>query len=180
MSEKLYTHRRFGILISNRIYRSAWIFIAATAIFWLLLHSLLVNACLIDPLALSLARLVSSSLQAVGEPVFQVGAVIVSPAINMEITPACTGLYQIMVLSAGILAWSAPLRKQVFGIVFAALIIMSINTIRIFSIYYSALIISHWVAFIHGVLWEVIMIFLIPLTWLYWVRTISAGNTKSC
>lgn len=178
MSEELIINRHFGIPIRNRIYRTAGIFIAGTGILWTLINLPWAIAYLIDPLTLSLAWIVTVILQTLGEPVFQIGSVVTSSAVNLEITPACTGLYQSVVLIAGILAWSNTVRERTRGIVSGILILMSINIFRIISIYYSALTIPQWVPFIHGVFWEGVMVLLVPLIWMYWVRTLSGENNR--
>ena len=178
MSEELIINRNFGIPIRNGIYRTAGIFIAGTGILWTLINLPWAIAYIIDPLTLSLAWIVTVILQTLGEPVFQIGSVVTSPVVNLEITPACTGLYQTVVLIAGILAWSNTVRERTRGIVSGILILMSINIFRIISIYYSALTIPQWVPFIHGVFWEGVMVLLVPLIWMYWVRTISGGNNR--
>ena len=178
MSEELIINRNFGIPIRNGIYRTAGIFIAGTGILWTLINLPWAIAYIIDPLTLSLAWIVTVILQTLGEPVYQIGIVVTSPAVNLEITPACTGLYQIVVLIAGILAWSNTVRERTRGIVSGILILMSINIFRIISIYYSALTIPQWVPFIHGVFWEGVMVLFVPVFWMYWVRTISGGNNR--
>jgi exosortase/archaeosortase family protein len=177
MSEELIINRNFGIPIRNGICRTAGIFIAGTGILWTLINLPWAIAYIIDPFTLSLAWIVTVILQTLGEPVHQIGVVINSPAVNLEITPACTGLYQNVVLIAGILAWSNTVRERARGIAFGTLILMSINILRIISIYYSALTIPQWVPFIHGVFWEGVMVLLVPLIWMYWVRTMSGGKS---
>ncbi len=78
-------------------------------ILWTLINLPWAIAYLIDPLTLSLAWIVTVMLQTLGEPVYQIGNVVTSPVVNLEITPACTGLYQSVVLIAGILAWRSAL-----------------------------------------------------------------------
>ena len=178
MNEELIINQHFGIPIRNGIYRTAGIFIVSTGILWTLINLPLAIAYLIDPLTLSLAWIVTAMLQALGEPVYQMGIVVNSPAVNLEITPVCTGIYQIVVLIAGILAWSNTAWERARGIISGTLILMSINIFRIISIYYSTLTIPQWVPFIHGVFWEGVMVLLVPLIWMYWVRTISGGNKR--
>jgi len=169
ITEELIVSRQFEIPIRTRIYQTAGIFITGVGILWVLVSLPWALDYLIKPLSMGLAWLVTSILQLLGEPVSHAGIFITSPATNLEITPACTGLYQGIVLIAGILAWSSTARERWLGIAIGAFIVMGINIFRIVSIYYSAIIIPEWVPFIHGVFWEGVMVLLIPLFWMYWV-----------
>jgi exosortase/archaeosortase family protein len=169
MSEELIIRRQFDSSIRSRIYQTAGIFIMGVGILWALASIPWALDYLIKPLSMGLAWLVTSILQLFGEPVLQAGIFIKSPAAELEITPACTGLYQTIVLIAGILAWSSTGRERWRGIAIGACILMGINIFRIISIYYSAIIIPEWVPFIHGVFWEGIMVLLVPLFWMIWV-----------
>jgi exosortase/archaeosortase family protein len=178
MSNQLIINRHFAIPIRKEIYRTAGIFIAATGILWGLTNLPWAMAYLIDPLSISLARIVTAILQTLGEPVYQIGIVVNSPAVNLEITAACSGLYQMVVLSAGILAWPSTARERMRGILLGTLLLMSINMFRIISIYYCALTIPEWVPFFHGVLWEGVMVLLVPFFWIYWVRAIPGAQKE--
>jgi exosortase/archaeosortase len=141
MSEELIISRQFDSPIRSRIYQTAGIFITGIGILWALTTLPWAIENFIKPLSIGLASIVTALLQLLGEPVHQVGIFINSPAANLEITPACTGLYQSIVLIAGILAWSSTGRERWRGIAVGASILMGINIFQIISIYYSAVII---------------------------------------
>jgi exosortase/archaeosortase family protein len=155
--------------IRSGIYRTAGIFIVSTGILWAMINIPSVVTYLINPLSFILAGIVTYILQLLGQPVYQMGLFVNSSIINMEVTPACTGIYQIVVLIGGLAAWSHTGRERTRGIVTGSIILMSINIFRIVSIYYSALIIPEWVPFVHGVFWEGVMVLYVPLFWIYWV-----------
>jgi len=140
-----------------------------TGILWALINISFIIDYLINPLSFILAGVVTFILQLFGQPVFQMGLFVKSPLITMEVTPACTGLYQIVVLIAGLIAWSGTGREKTRGIIIGSIILININMFRITSIYYTALIIPEWVPFVHGVFWEGIMVLYVPLFWIYWV-----------
>ena len=179
MSEELIIRRQFDSPIRSRIYQTAGIFIMGIGVLWALASIPWALDYLIKPLSLGLAWIMTSILQLVGEPVSQTGIFITSPAVNLEITPACTGLYQTIVLIAGILAWSNTGRERWRGIAIGASILMGINIFRIISIYYSALIIPDWVPFIHGVFWEGVMVLLVPIFWMIWVYRNERKTSQS-
>jgi exosortase/archaeosortase family protein len=173
MNKELIINGQFDLPIRSRIYQTAGIFIAGMGVLWALTSLTWADEYFIKPLSISLAWIVTVLLQLLGEQVHQLGIFIKSPEANLEITPACTGLYQSVILITGILAWSITGRERWRGIVVGTVVLMGINIFRIISIYYSELIIPDWVPFIHGVFWEGIMVLLVPLFWMYWVKGIS-------
>ena len=173
MSTELTINRPHDFPIRNRIYQTAGIFIAGTCILWALINIPWIITYLINPISLSLAWIVTAMLNLLGEPVHQMGVFVSSSMINLEVTPACTGIYQIVVLVTGLVAWSTTGRERSRGILAGIFLLMSINIFRILSIYYSILIIPEWVPFIHGVFWEGLMVLFVPLFWIYRVGRIE-------
>jgi exosortase/archaeosortase family protein len=178
MSEELTLSRQSDVPIRSKIYQTAGIFIAGISILWGLISLPWASTYIIDPLSLSLAWITTTLLNLFGESVHQIGVFVNSPAVNLEITPACTGIYQIVVLIAGIVAWSGTVREGWRGVAIGTLILMGFNIVRIISIYYSALIIPRWVPFLHEVFWEAVMVLLIPVFWMYWVKHMSGNPPK--
>jgi exosortase/archaeosortase family protein len=174
MSTELTIRQSEDYPIRNGIYRTAGIFIACTGILWAMINISFFITYLIEPFSLILAGIVTTILQLLRQPVYQMGSFINSPMINLEITPACTGIYQIIVLIGGLIASSSSGRERTRGIVTGSIVLMLLNIFRIVSIYYCALILSQWVPFIHGVFWEGVMVLFVPLFWIYWVSKIKA------
>jgi len=173
MNTELTITRTQDYPIRNGIYRTAGIFIVCTGILWVLINISWIITYLIEPLAFSLVWMVSAMLELLGQPVYQRGFFLNSPVINFEVTPAFTGIYQIVVLIGGLIAWSTSGRERLQGILIGTSLLMSINIFRIISIYFSALIIPEWVPLIHGVFWEGVMVLFVPLFWIYWVNRSS-------
>ena len=156
--------------IRSGIYRTAGVFIVCTGILWALINISVMITYLMEPLSISLAWVVSFLLKLMGQPVHQAGAFITSPLINLEVTAACTGVYQIVVLIGGLFAWSTTGKERNHGIVMGVIVLMSINIIRLVSIYYFALYIPDWVPFFHSVFWEGVVVLFVPLFWIIWAN----------
>ena len=161
--------------LAARFSNSGWgrplrIFICGTAIFLILIQLPVIRHYLLTPLAFALAWLLNGILTVLGEPVHQLGTLIIGPAINMEITPACTGLYQISFLWIAILSWPAPGSKRLSGFVHGALFLLILNIFRIISIYYGALLFPSWIPFFHDIFWEGVMILMVPFVFLMWMK----------
>lgn len=169
MNTELTIHRSQDDPIRSGIYRIAGILIACAGVLWAMINISFIITYLINPVSFILTRVVTTLLQLLGQPVHQTGLSVSSPLVNLKITPACTGIYQIVVLSGGLVALSKTGKERTRGIIQGSMILMGINIFRITSIYYVALLIPEWVPFIHGVFWEGVMVLFVPLFWIYWV-----------
>jgi exosortase/archaeosortase family protein len=169
-NEELIIRRKFEIPIRSRIYQTAGIFVAGIGILWGITSLPWAIEYILEPFSLSTTWLVTMLLELFGEPVFQDGLFVRTNFINLEITPASTGIYQIVILCIGIFAWTGRIRNSWRGIGIGVLILLCANLLRIISIYYSTLLIPDWLPFIQGVFWEGILVLLVPLFWMYWVK----------
>ena len=168
MQLKLITHPPFAFVRGLRVFRIIGIFVSGIGIFFVLLQSSWILDHVVGPLAVSLAWVVQGILSVLGEPVYQSGSCVASTAVSMEITPACTGLYQIAFLISAILSWPATAWKRWHGIAAGVITLLTLNIIRLLSIYFCALTFPAAIPFLHDLLWETLMILFVPLIWLSW------------
>jgi exosortase/archaeosortase family protein len=124
---------------------------------------------LLEPFSAGLAWLVNGILQLFGEPVLQAGLIIKGSSAHMKITPADTGIFQIVILSTVILAWVNNARNKWLGVFYGIVILTAVNVLRIITIYYCTLTIPDWIPFIEGIFWQGIMVLFVPLYWMYWI-----------
>jgi exosortase/archaeosortase family protein len=176
-NEELTLHQQLGIPIRSRLYQTAGIFIAGIGIMWGMASLSWIIEHIINPISINLAWLISSMLQLFGEPVQQVGTMIKGPSVDFEITATGTGIYQIIILSAGIFAWAKTSRERWRGIIFGFIILMHLNVLRIFSIYLSTLIFPDWLPFVQGVFWQGVMVLYVPVYWMCWLK--AGGNAQA-
>jgi len=175
MSSKLISNPPLAFVPGLRVSRTVGIFITSAGIFFALLQSSWILDHVVGPLAVSLAWVVQGILSVLGEPVYQSGSCVASTAVSMEITPACTGLYQIAFLISAILSWPATAWKRWHGIAVGVITLLTLNIIRLLSIYFCALTFPAAIPFLHDVLWETLMILFVPLIWLSWAWYCSAS-----
>ena len=177
-NEELIIRRKFEIPIRTRIYQTAGIFVAGIGILWGITSLPWANEYLLEPLTFFTTWIVTGLLYLLGEPVFQDDLFIRTNILNLEITPTLTGIYQIVILSVGIFAWSGKVRKSLRGIGIGILILVVANLLRNMCIYYCTLTYPDWLPFIQGVFWEGVMVLLVPLFWMYWFKRESSNPPK--
>jgi len=89
---------------------------------------------------------------------------------SIQIYEGCDGIEPTMLLVAGIAAFPASFRSKWRGILFGSLFLLTVNFIRIISLYLANV---HWPAgfdFLHLEFWQMFFIILAILTWVFWIR----------
>ncbi|HEY2630570.1 MAG TPA: exosortase H [Usitatibacter sp.] len=91
---------------------------------------------------------------------------------SVTILAGCNGLEAMIVLIAAILAYPAPWKHRVTGIVVGVVAIQVLNLVRIVSLFYLgqwSLKVFEW-AHLYG--WQVLIMLDVLIVWLLWLRTI--------
>ena len=97
------------------------------------------------------------------------GHQIKSKHIRLSVLNGCEGVEAVLLLVAAIVAFSAPWRHKVMGIVAGTLLIYLVNQIRIVSLYYAAVYDKSLFNDIHGYVGPTLIIILACLFFLFWV-----------
>ncbi len=93
--------------------------------------------------------------------------------VAIEIIPECTGLYEIIVLSAIILSYPADFLKKVVGVVGGIFSLLVLNLIRLLILALVGMRSREWMDWVHLYLWQLTLILFVVglfLAWLSWVR----------
>lgn len=129
-----------------------------------------------DPLALFLSYVISEIILFLGFQIDRVGTIITGGGISLEIYYKCTGVYQMAGFMAGVLAFPTNYQNKIIGFAWGIFGIGILNLLRILSIFYIGLYLPNAVRIFHGVIWEILMILLSFLLWVYWAN----NNFRSC
>lgn len=94
----------------------------------------------------------------------------------VSIQPGCNGIEAIIVLTAAITAYPAPIKAKMIGIVFGFIAIQSLNVIRIISLFY----LGQWNAtafeWAHQYVWQALIMLDVLLVFIIWLRMQSQVN----
>ena len=109
------------------------------------------------------------------------GATIYSTTNGFSVTilAGCNGLEAMIVLIAAILAYPAPWKHRILGIVAGVAAIQVLNLVRIVSLFY----IGQWSyrvfewAHLYG--WQVLIMLDVLIVWLLWLRTIPRAPSAA-
>jgi archaeosortase B (VPXXXP-CTERM-specific) len=91
---------------------------------------------------------------------------------SIEVVRQCTGIFEVMALTACMLAYPAPKEKKFAGIVFAIPVIYVFNMFRlillsILGIYYPSVFEA-----VHDYLLQLTFVFLVIFFWMFWINKV--------
>lgn len=121
--------------------------------------SLLAKACS------TLVTLFDASAMAQGKVLFNPGT-----GFGVSIEPGCNGVEAYIVLIAAILAFPAPWRHRLLGLVIGFIAIQGLNMVRVISLFYLGQWSQRAFTFFHEYLWQGLIMLDVLVVWLLWMR----------
>ena len=103
---------------------------------------------------------------------FVSGNVVTSGPLALEIAPECTSLPFLTIFFAGIIAFPSTITQKLWGAVFGAIALSSLNLIRTTSLLFIGLSFPSAMDSAHIFVWQTIMILAGIVTWVLWWRNI--------
>ncbi|MEM0998271.1 MAG: exosortase H [Bacteroidota bacterium] len=107
------------------------------------------------------------------------GVTLSSETASISVMQGCDGIEPTMLLLAGVLAFPAPPRFKIRGILYGSLFLLGTNFLRIISLFLAA---EYWPAgfeFLHREFWQVVFILLAILAWGYWLSRLPQPKPLS-
>ena len=113
----------------------------------------------------ALARLVGVEAQSLGADVFYGRG-------TLRIVVGCNGVEATLVLLAAMLAFPAPWRHKVLGLVIGVIAVQLLNIVRVISLFY----LGQWnydvFEWAHLYVWQALIMLDVLVVWLIWVRRV--------
>jgi len=107
-----------------------------------------------------------------------IGKVLWNPStgFGVSIEPGCNGVEACIVLIAALVAFPAPWKHRLWGLLIGFVAVQGLNILRIISLFY----LGQWndIAFkvAHEYLWQGLIMLDVLVVWLLWVRTLPKTN----
>ena len=136
------------------------------------------QAYFVEPWTSALAR-ISTWLVTVFDPnVMAVGKIMRSTTngFAVSIEAGCNGVEATIVLVAAILAFPAPLRSKLIGIVAGVVAVQGLNVVRVISLFYLGQWDRDWFEWAHLYIWQALIMLDVLIVWLVWVRTLPRSD----
>ena len=107
------------------------------------------------------------------------GATIRSPQFSITIKRGCDALEPSWLFCAAVAAFPAPWRRRLPGILLGVLAILSLNLVRIVSLYFLGIHLPGFFATMHLEIWPVIFILVALSLWIGWISWARPNNLES-
>lgn len=111
-------------------------------------------------------------LQSVDATVISQGKVLATTkgTFAVSVEAGCNGIEALIILVAALLAFPAPWRHKVIGIVLGAVAVQALNLVRVISLFYVgqwSIAVFHWM---HLYAWQALIMLDVLLVWILWIR----------
>ena len=129
-----------------------------------------VNDHVVNPYTTFVAHESKVALNLFGEGATVRDQVLSSRRFSVVIYNGCNGLEAILIFASGVLAFPAPWRKKVIGLLLGFLAIQVANIARVVSLFYIGIFKPAWFSAAHVFVWQSVIIVLGVVLWLVWVN----------
>ena len=99
-----------------------------------------------------------------------------SNGFSVSIEAGCNGVEATIVLLAAILAFPAPWKNKLVGLVAGIAAVQGLNVVRVISLFYIGQWDRDWFEWAHLYVWQALIMLDVLIVWLVWVRTLPRGG----
>lgn len=137
-----------------------------------------VDTHVILPFTRGITEVSGATLRLLGQKVV-VSGTIISGAFAVDIHNGCNGVEAIVFVCAAMFAFDAPLLRRLAGVVIAAVVLQSLNIIRIVSLYLIGLKRPEIFETAHLAIWQTLMFAAAVFLFLVWTNRAVPRNAAS-
>jgi len=164
--------------LATPVGRFVGIYAAVLSVGFLVLALRPVNDHVVNPYTTFVAHEARLALNLLGEGATVTGQVLSSPRYSVAIFNGCNGLEAILIFVSGVVAFPAPWRTKVLGIVLGFAAIQVFNVVRVVSLFYVGIHRREWFTVAHVLVWQSLVIVFGVVLWLVWVRRYALAGTQ--
>ena len=125
------------------------------------------------------ATLASGSVEIFSDVVKQKGTMILFGGFAVEIIEECTGLYEMLIYAAAVLAFPTTVLSRGIGIAMGVPILYAINVGRIIFLLLIGRFYPEIFDFMHLYFWQATLILMITGVWLLWIFVVVRRETPA-
>jgi len=127
-----------------------------------------VNDHLVEPFTAGVAVVSGTALDLIGQGVEMEGTAIRNQRFAVNIMNGCNGLEAMIIFLAAVLAFPAPWRSRLWGLVLGMVAIQAINLVRVVALFLTGAYFPSFFDSSHTVVWQTIVILSAVLLWIFW------------
>ncbi len=129
-----------------------------------------VNDHAIEPFTGGVASASAGVLKAIGQGVTQEGTLIHGKRFSVNIKNGCNGVEAMLIFLAAVLAFPAPWKSKLKGLILGIVAIQAINLVRVVALYLTGVYFPKIFNASHTVIWQTVVILASVLLWIYWAN----------
>lgn len=133
-----------------------------------------VNDHVVEPFTGGVARVSGATLDLLGQDVRMQGTIIRGRRFAVNIRNGCNGIEAMLIFLAAVLAFPAPWRARLLGLVLGAMAIQAVNLVRVVALYLTGAYFPSWFDASHTVVWQTVVILFSVLLWIVWANRLLA------
>jgi exosortase H (IPTLxxWG-CTERM-specific) len=137
-----------------------------------------VNDHVIEPFTGGVARVSGATLDLLGQDVRMQGTIIRGKRFAVNIRNGCNGVEAMLIFLAAVLAFPAPWRARLLGLVIGIVAIQAVNLIRVVALYLTGAYFPSWFDASHTVIWQTVVILFSVLLWILWANRLAAPRNS--
>ncbi|MEP7061942.1 MAG: exosortase H [Betaproteobacteria bacterium] len=126
----------------------------------------------VEPWTVALAHISTNLVTLFDHDVVATGRVIrsTSNGFAVSIEAGCNGVEATIVLLAAMLAYPAPWKNKLMGLLAGTLAVQGLNIVRVISLFYLGQWNRNWFEWAHLYVWQALIMLDVLIVWLVWVR----------
>jgi len=132
-----------------------------------------VNDHVVEPFTGQIAKASGATLRALGQDVTRVDTMLRSPRFAVNIKNGCNGVEAMVILLAAIVAFPAPWKARLLGLVAGAVAIQLVNLVRVVALFLTGAYLPRLFDTSHTVVWQTLVILAAVLIWILWARRVT-------
>lgn len=129
-----------------------------------------VNDNLIEPFTGLVAKASGWSLNAIGQGITMQGTIIRNERFAVNIMNGCNGVETMIIFLAAVIAFPAPWKARIVGLILGCLAIQGVNLVRVVSLFLTGAYFPEFFDSSHTVIWQSIVILFGVLLWIFWAN----------
>lgn len=133
-----------------------------------------VNDNVIEPFTAGIAKVSGVTLGLLGQDVQMRGTIIESPRFAVNIRNGCNGVEAMLIFLAAVLAFPAPWKSRLGGLVLGILAIQVVNLVRVVVLFLTGAYFPRLFDTSHTVIWQTVVILFSVLLWIFWANRFAA------
>jgi exosortase H (IPTLxxWG-CTERM-specific) len=132
-----------------------------------------VNDHVIEPFTGGVARASGAALDLLGQDIQRQGTILRSRLFAVNIKNGCNGVEAMLIFLSAVLAFPAPWRARLTGLVLGIVAIQLLNLVRVVALFLTGAYFPDFFDTSHTVIWQTVVILFSVVLWIFWASRLS-------